>query len=78
MEAALAGIPIVTTRVGVLIEIAARHGLLWTELMPNPTPEHIATMLRYAPVSCAELRDVMIEEYGLEAMGRRWTDYLIR
>jgi glycosyltransferase involved in cell wall biosynthesis len=78
MEAALAGIPLVTTRVGVLHEIAARHGLLWTELMPNPTPEHIALALVGATMSCNDLRDVMLEEYGLEAMGRRWTDYLMR
>jgi hypothetical protein len=35
-------------------------------------------MLRYAPVSCNDLRDVILDEYGLEAMGRRWTDYLLR
>jgi glycosyltransferase involved in cell wall biosynthesis len=77
LEAALAGIPLISTRVGALVEIAEAHGVLWTELPADPTPQDVARAIQNAPTECSALRDVVLEEFTLAEMGRAWTRYLL-
>ena len=79
LEAALAGVPLISTRVGALIEIAASHGVLWTELPANPTALMVAKALTL-PANhdrTHRLRDVVLEEFALARMGREWTRFLL-
>jgi len=79
LEAALAGVPLISTRVGALIEIAASHGVLWTELPVDPTALMVAKALTL-PANhdrTHRLRDVVLEEFALARMGREWTRFLL-
>jgi hypothetical protein len=79
LEAALAGIPLISTRVGALLEIAARYGVLWTELPANPTALMVAkaSTLAVDHDRTYRLRDVVLEGWTLAEMGRGWTRFLL-
>ena len=85
-EALYAGVRVVSGRVGVLIDIAAEHGVLWEEIPENATADDLARAIRTTlemPTEAwaqrkAAARRAIDQKYLAAQMGQRWGDYLRR
>lgn len=88
VEAALAGVPLVSTRVGILREIAEEHGVLWEEVPAGIDTAGLAKAIKRLratthwaaggePGRVTRLRAVA-QTYSMERFGRAWKDLLGR
>lgn len=83
IEASVAGVPVVSTRVGVLQEIAEQHGVLWEEVPVGCSVEEIANAIKQLRSSegvqerTAKMR-VIAKTFSLERFGAEWKRLLRR
>ncbi|MBI1901818.1 MAG: glycosyltransferase family 4 protein [Planctomycetia bacterium] len=82
VEAMLAGVPVVATRVGIVPELERNHGISCVTVPIHPSAAQLAEAVRVAvsPGNRAvveKLRRVALAKYTAEAMGRQWADYLL-
>jgi glycosyltransferase involved in cell wall biosynthesis len=81
IEAGIAGVPLVSTRVGILREIAENRGVLWEEVPIRVSAEGVAEAVRRLraaggnPDRTASMRAVA-SEYSMERFGRAWKSLL--
>lgn len=83
IEAAIAGVPVVATRVGVLQEIADQHGVLWEEVPIECDVESVATAIkRLRATDGLQERTTKMQmvanTFSLERFGQAWKDLLRR
>jgi glycosyltransferase involved in cell wall biosynthesis len=82
VEAWAAGVPVVATPVGAIPELEDRHGALVEQIPVGCSAKEAsaaimrATAVQHRPVADRACR-LAREEFSLEAMGRRWTTYLL-
>jgi glycosyltransferase involved in cell wall biosynthesis len=82
VEAMLAGVPVVATRVGIAPELERNHGISCFTVPIHPSPAQLAEAVRVAlsadnRATVEKLRRVALAEYTAEAMGTQWADYLL-
>jgi glycosyltransferase involved in cell wall biosynthesis len=81
IEAMYGECPVVTTPVGIIIDMEEEHGQLAVPIPLNPTPQQVADGIR-AAVSPERLafipkaQRVVTDQYTDEQMGRRWEKFL--
>jgi len=78
MEAAVAGVPLVSTRVGVLREIAEEHGVLWQEVPLAASAEAVAASIRAVKERPDDAREraaklkAVAEGFSIERCAAAW------
>lgn len=82
VEAWMAGVPVVATRVGAIPELEAVHGALVVPVPVRPTPGQLAAAVREAIDSRNRKRidrakRVAMEHFTAAAMSDRWANYLL-
>lgn len=81
-EAWAAGVPVVTTAVGAVPELEREHGRMAVTVPIGASAREVADAVLYATSgdnqqTVERAASVVREHYSLEAMGRRWTTYLL-
>lgn len=81
IEAWLAGVPVVATRVGAVPEIEAKFGALVVPVTVRPTGAELAAAVKVAlskrnTARVAKAKRIAAEHFTAEAMGRRWAEWL--
>jgi glycosyltransferase involved in cell wall biosynthesis len=81
-EAWAAGVPVVSTPVGAVPELEEQHGRLTVRVPIGASPAAVAQAIETATSKDNEetverAAEVVRRHYSLEAMGRRWTSYLL-
>jgi hypothetical protein len=80
-EAALAGVPLVCTTVGVLEEIQREHGLLWEEVSKEVTVDELIQAVQRmrtdssVPFRVAKFKTIL-SQFTVQRMARRWEELL--
>ena len=81
IESLMAGLPVVATPVGVVLDLQQDHDLSLTTVPVHPTPNQLASAVQQAIssanrvlVNCA--RTVAMNHYTANTMAQRWTNYL--
>lgn len=82
LEAWMAGVPTVATRVGAIPELEAAYGPMVTPLPIRPTPAQLADAVREAlhPENSDRVeraKNVAMKHFTAKAMARRWADYMV-
>jgi glycosyltransferase involved in cell wall biosynthesis len=84
IEAWLTGVPVVATQVGAIPELESVYGQLVWPVTFDATSEELATAVHLATQSAGPAVDMANEarilaerEFTAQAMGRRWTDYML-
>jgi glycosyltransferase involved in cell wall biosynthesis len=80
-EAALVGVPLVCTTVGVLEEIQQEHGLLWEEVSKEVTVDELVRAIQRMQADssvffrAAKLKAIL-SQFTMQRMARRWEELL--
>jgi glycosyltransferase involved in cell wall biosynthesis len=82
IEAMLAGVPVVATRVGVVPDLETKCGLRLTTVPIHPSPTELASAVR-AAISpekrslIEKARQTVLRDYTADTMGKKWADYIM-
>ena len=81
IESLMAGLPVVVTPVGVVLDLEQDHGLSLTTVPAHPSPFHLAAAVRCAisPANRVVVQRglaISLNHYSAKTMARRWAAYL--